>query len=232
ALRTPASALGRRSGAHRAAPAMERSRGCASANLKEAWKTEDMRLNTTRSKVASVAATVAVAALALTGCSGGNDSPSGEAGGTYPGQLTGAEGTLTIGDVGVTADALTVECSEDGGVITATLTEPESGNTVTTTQPEGGEGYAAATLTTSGSEIEFVPRDGVTSEDVEKLATESAEDVPPIFENEDQYGSPIEWASDGTADFYMGLHQEAEGESPVEVDVPGGTLDCSNNAAE
>lgn len=84
----------------------------------------------------------------------------------------------------------------------------------------------------SGSEIEFVPRDGVTSEDVEKLATESAEDVPPIFENEDQYGSPIEWASDGTADFYMGLHQEAEGESPVEVDVPGGTLDCSNNAAE
>src|SRR5699024_5315646 len=62
ALRTPASALGRRSGAHRAAPAMERSRGCASANLKEAWKTEDMRLNTTRSKVASVAATVAVAA--------------------------------------------------------------------------------------------------------------------------------------------------------------------------
>src|SRR5699024_11233594 len=62
ALRTPASALGRRSGAHRAAPAMERSRGCASANLKEAWKTEYMRLNTTRSKVASVAATVAVAA--------------------------------------------------------------------------------------------------------------------------------------------------------------------------
>src|SRR5699024_11390529 len=65
ALRTPASALGRRSGAHRAAPAMERSRGCASANLKEAWKTEDMRLNTTRSKVASVAATVAVAARLL-----------------------------------------------------------------------------------------------------------------------------------------------------------------------
>src|SRR5699024_9504658 len=102
---------------------------------------------------------------ALTGCSGGNDSPSGEAGGTYRGQLTGAEGTLTIGDVGVTADALTVECSEDGGVSTAALTEPESGTTVTTTQPEGGEGYAAATLTMSGSEIEFVPRDGVTSED-------------------------------------------------------------------
>src|SRR5699024_5189808 len=98
ALRTPASALGRRSGSHRAAPAMERSRRCASANLKEAGKPEDMRLNTTRSKVASVAATVAVAALAVTGCSGGNDSPSGEAGGTYPGQLTGAEGTLTIGD--------------------------------------------------------------------------------------------------------------------------------------
>lgn len=191
-----------------------------------------MRLNTTRSRVAATLATVAVAALALTGCSGGDDSPSGEAGDTYPGQLTGAEGTLIIGDVDATAEALTVECSESGGVITATLTEPESGNTVTTTQPEGGEGYAAATLKMSGSEITFVPREGVTSEDVEKLATNDFKDVPPIFENEDQYGSPIEWSSDGTAVFYFGLHQEPEGESPVEVDIPGGTLDCSNNAAE
>src|SRR5699024_12318491 len=118
--------------------------------------------------------------------------PARAAGGTSAGRRPGAEGSLPIGDGGGAADAVAVECSEDGGVITATLTEPESGNTVTTTQPEGGEGYAASTLTMSGSESEFVPRDGETAEDVDKRATESAADVPPIFENEDQYGAPIE----------------------------------------
>ena len=196
-----------------------------------------MRLNATRSTVASVAAIFAVATLALTACSGGDDDASGDsapAGNSedsqaseYPGEFTVANGDseFYVGDGPWRHDTVSAMCNTKDGVITATMSESTSGATFTTTQPAEGAGYAGGTLTMAdGTEYTWTPLDGITDE--------MYRNGEQIFEDESQAGSPITWNADGTADFGSGPRVEAEdGQSTVvQVSVPG-LLDCSNGAA-
>lgn len=198
-----------------------------------------MRLNTTRSRVATTLATVAVAALALSACSGGDGTASGEAapagnnedaqasGEEYPGEFTVANGDseFYVGDGPWRHDTVSAMCSAKDGIITATITESTSGASFTTTQPAEGAGYAGGTLTMGdGNEYTWVPLDGISDEDIRGDGQ--------VFEDESQAGSPITWNADGTADFGSGPRVESEdGQSTVvQVRVPG-LLDCSNGAA-
>lgn len=197
-----------------------------------------MRLNTTRSRVATTLATVAVAALALTACSGGADTSSdgsapaengqesqASAANEYPGSFTvqNNDSTFRVGYDETNPDTVSATCSESDGLITATVTESTSGNVFTTTQPESGAGYAGGTLTLGdgSGEYTWVPIDGINAEDIRGDAQ--------IFEDESQSGSPVLWNPDGTADFGTGIRQETD-EGELRVQTPG-LLDCSGGAA-
>lgn len=192
-----------------------------------------MRLNTTRTRVASVAATVAVVALALTACSGGDDTAddsSAPAGGNedaqaeeYPGEFTVANGdsSFYVGEL-FRPDTVTVTCTEKGGTITATITESRTGNEFVTTQPDGGNGLAGGTLTLgeSGEEFTWTVRDGATTNDENP------------FEDEMQSGDPVSWTDTGILVFGSGLRQATtkSDEGEVRVQFPG-QVDCSGGAA-
>lgn len=201
----------------------------------------------TKPTILTSASTLAAALmLSLSACGGGGESAdssttgggegdsgsASEADGSaseYPGEFTVAHGdsTFRVGYDETRADTVSATCSDDGGVITATISESGTGNVFTTTQPEEGSGYAGGTLTLGdgSGEYTWVPVDGITAEDVSDLS----EDAAPLFEDDSQSGSPVLWNSDGTADFGTGIRQETE-QGELRVQTPG-LLDCSNGTA-
>lgn len=198
-----------------------------------------MRLNTTRSRVARTLATVAVATLALSACSGGDDTASGDSAPAgngedsqasaeeYPGQFTVANGdsSFYVGEL-FRHDTVSAMCSSTtDGIITATISESRTGNSFTTTMPDEGAGFAGGTLTLGdGTEYTWVPLDGVTDE--------MYRNGEQIFEDENQSGQPVTWNADGTLAFGSGLRQATteSDEGEVRVQVPG-QVDCSGGAA-
>lgn len=196
-----------------------------------------MRLNRSRSRVATTFATIAVAAVALSACSGEDDTASGDSappeGGSasqsneYPGEFTVQNGDseFYVGDGPHRYTSVSAMCSESNGVITATVTESKSGNTFTTTQPAEGAGYSGGTLTMGdGTEYTWTPLDGITDE--------MYRNGEQIFEDETQAGSPVTWNADGTASLGAGprVENESDQSTVVQVSAPG-LLDCSNGAA-
>ncbi|MGP5077994.1 hypothetical protein ACTXKZ_08035 [Brachybacterium alimentarium] len=213
-----------------------------------------MRLNTTRLRVATAVATVAVATFALSACSSeddittedaapaeDSDESQASAANEYPGEFTVANGdsTFYVGDGPHRPESVTVMCSETSGVITAILTESSTRNEFTTTQPENGAGYAGGTLTLgdSGEEITWVPLDDL-DDDTIRLANShpDARGDARVFEDDSQEGSPVTWEADGTFEFGYGLKvvsdaaTDEEQETLQQVQAPG-RVDCSNGAA-
>lgn len=173
----------------------------------------------------------AAIAIALTACGGTESSPPKESGVSpiteYPGEFTVANGDseFYVGNGPHRPDTVSAVCREDGGVVTATITESQTGNTFTTTQPEAGAGYAGGTLILGdGSEFTWVPLDGITDEKIRGDAQ--------IFKDKTQDGSPVLWNPDGTFSFQSGLQQQTtkSEDGVVSVQTPG-EVDCSNGAA-
>lgn len=160
----------------------------------------------------TVIAGVAISALALSAC------------GTteYPGEFTVANGdsSFYVGNGPHRPETVTVQCSEKGGNITATLTESETGNTFTTTQPDEGSGLAGGTLTMGqgGDKYEWTVRDGATTEDEHP------------FEDEMQSGEPVTWTAAGMLSFGSGVRQATTDneDGEVRVQTPG-EVDCAGN---
>ncbi|SMX86214.1 hypothetical protein [Brevibacterium aurantiacum] len=159
----------------------------------------------------------------------------------YPGEFTVANGDSQyyVGNGPHRPESVTVMCSEEGGVITATITESDTRNAFTTTQPEAGAGYAGGTLTLgdTGEEITWEPLDGLDEETI-RLANShpDARGDARVFEEEHLEGSPVTWEVDGTFEFGNGLaamSDEAtyeEREVVAQVSIPG-RVDCSGGAA-
>lgn len=167
-------------------------------------------------RIAIATATASISALALSACGGTSE---------WDGAFTVANGDseFFIGDGPHRADTMTVKCSEDGGAITATITESQTGNTFTTTQPDEGEGYSGGTLTLGdgGEEFTWNLLDSATDEDMRGGG--------PVFEDDAQSGAPVLWADDNTFTFqYGGLTQKTTktDTGSVVVTAPG-SVDCS-----
>lgn len=192
------------------------------ANIEDMRSTvREERNPRTRGRLAVASLLLPISALALSACGGSTE---------YPGEFTVANGDSTyyVGDGPHRPESVTAECSEQGGVITATITETKSGNTFTTTQPEEGRGYAGGTLTLGdgGEEFTWVPLDSATDEDMRGAGGQ-------VFEDEMQEGAPVLWAEDGTFQFqYGGLSQKTTktDDGMVTVGVPGG-VSCMEPSA-
>ena len=163
-----------------------------------------------RGRVVSVTALVSISALALTACGAKEYS------GAFT--VTNGDSSFYVGNGPHRPEAVTVQCSEKGGTITATLTESETGNTFTTTQPDEGSGPAGGTLTMGdgGKEYEWTVRNGAAEGD----------DHP--FENEMQSGEPVSWTDTGMFSFGSGVRQATtdNDDGEVRVQTPG-EVDCS-----
>lgn len=157
---------------------------------------------------ASTAAVVA-AVLALGACGGTNE---------YAGEFTVANGdsSFYVGEL-FRHDTVSVKCMENGGTITATISESETGNEFTTTQPDGGSGPAGGTLTAEGEEYTW------------ELSASGDEEHP--FADEMQSGEPVFWTDTGILEFGSGLRQAttASDEGEVRVQIPG-QVDCSGGS--
>lgn len=168
-------------------------------------------------RIAIATATASLSAFALSACGGVEE---------WDGAFTVANGDsqFYVGNGPHRPDTVSVTCSEKGGVISATLTESQTGNTFTTTQPDGGEGYSGGTLTVDGDEFTWKPLDGVTDEDIRGDAQ--------VFEDEMQDGSPVLW-SGNTFTFGTGLTQKTtkSDDGQVRVQTPG-EVDCSGGSEE
>lgn len=198
------------------------------------WTTSHMRgickggerMVLTGRKHSGVAALAVVAAFGLAGCSGGGEDGGGgeDATNEYPGEFTVANGdsSFYVGEL-FRHDTVTVKCTEQGGTITATISESRTGNEFVTTQPNGGSGLAGGSLTLgeSGEEFTWTVRDGA-----------PADDEKP-FEDEMQTGEPVAWTETGTLEFGSGLHQSTtkSDEGEVVVQIPG-QVDCSGGSED
>lgn len=198
------------------------------SHLDVAYKGELRMVGTTR-KGAAIATIAAVAALGFVACgqAGSDGAAVGGGANEWNGEFSVANGDsqFYVGDGPHRPDTVTVKCSDKGGVITATLTESQTGNTFTTAQPDGGEGYAGGTLTLGdgGEEFTWKPLDGVTDEDIRGDAQ--------VFEDEMQDGSPVLWTGNDSFTFGTGLTQRAtkSGDGQVRVQTPG-QVDCSGGS--
>ncbi|SMX85155.1 hypothetical protein BSP109_02016 [Brevibacterium sp. Mu109] len=158
--------------------------------------------------IATVA--VSVSALTLSACGGTTE---------WNGQFTVANGdsSFYVGNLH-RADNVTVECSEKGGTISATITASDDGSVFTTTQPDDGSGPAGGTLKMGdGEEFTWEVSDSGNAEHP--------------FENDEQTGSPVTWTDTGVVEFGSGLRQATtkSDEGEVRVQIPG-QVDCASGS--
>lgn len=114
---------------------------------------------------------------------------------------------------------MTVTCTEQGGNISATISESNTGNEFTTTQPEQGSGPAGGVLTL-----------GETGEEFTWEVSDSGSEENP-FSNDMQSGQPDSWTDTGIMEFGTGLRQATteNDDGEVRVQIPG-QADCPSGS--
>lgn len=183
-------------------------------------------------RLAMGSAAISISALALTACGGDGGDQSGNQGSTNAGPaewvgtftVNNADSEFYLGGGPHRGRDITVKCSKEDGLITATLTGTATGNVFTTTQPASGRGYSGGELTMgNGDKYTWVPIDGVTQE---QLLTNE----PSFKGGKTQDGTPALWAEDGSLDLGSGMAEltTKTEEGMVKVSTPG-TIDCTGS---
>lgn len=162
-------------------------------------------------RVGGSTAAVIAGAIALGACGGTTE---------YAGEFTVANGdsSFYVGEL-FRHDTVTVKCAEQGGAITATISESSTGNEFVTTQPAEGSGPAGGMLTL-----------GETGEEITWEVSDSGSEENP-FSNDMQSGQPVSWTDTGILEFGTGLRQAttSSDDGEVRVQIPG-QVDCSGDS--